>query len=246
MIECVVLKKGKKAEIYQLIMKEYILASKSPRRKALLRNLIDSFIIINPEIKEARQAGESPGNFVMRNSELKARAVGNQVTRLPGRDWIIIGADTIVVDGDRVLGKPGDQSQAVAMLTQLRGKAHTVFSGLAVFDVSRGEIQTRQVLSQVLMREYTDKEIDAYVASGDPMDKAGAYAIQNRKFDPAPGFSDCYANVMGLPLCHLAVLLHDMDCPIELDVAESCQESIGYQCPIYSNILSGINGKEKE
>lgn len=226
-------------------MKEYILASKSPRRKALLRNLIDSFLIINPEIKEERQAGESPGTFVMRISELKARAAGYKVTSLPGRDWLVIAADTIVVDGERILGKPADETQAVAMLTQLRGKVHTVYSGLAVFDISQEKIQTRQVSSQVLMREYTEDEIEAYVASGDPMDKAGAYAIQNQDFDPAPGFSDCYANVMGLPLCHLAVLLNEMDCPIHLDVAEGCQESIGYQCPIYSKILSGINGKEK-
>jgi MAF protein len=226
-------------------MKEYILASKSPRRKALLRNLIDSFLIINPEIKEERQGGELPGTFVMRNSELKALGAGNKVASMAGRDWLVIAADTIVVDGDRILGKPADHSQAAAMLTRLRGKAHTVFSGLAVFDISREEIQTRQVSSQVIMREYTQEEINTYVASGDPMDKAGAYAIQNREFDPAPDFRDCYANVMGLPLCHLAVLLHEMDCPIQLDVAERCQESIGYQCPIYSNILSGINGKEK-
>lgn len=226
-------------------MKEYILASKSPRRKALLRNLIDSFLIINPEIQEVRQGGEAPGTFVMRNAELKARAAGNQIASLPGREWVVIAADTIVVDGDMILGKPGDRSQAVSMLSRLRGKAHRVFSGLAVFDLSRDEIKAGQVSSQVRMREYTEEEIDVYVASGDPMDKAGAYAIQNHNFDPAPDFCDCYANVMGLPLCHLAVLLHEMDSPFHLDVAHRCQESIGYQCPIYATILSGINGKEK-
>lgn len=225
-------------------MKEYILASKSPRRKALLRNLIDSFLIINPEIKEAREKGENPENYVLRISELKALAAGKIVSSSPGNDWVVVAADTIVVDGDRFLGKPVDESQAVQMLTDLRGGSHTVFSGIAVYDISREEIQTRMVSSEVLMREYTEEEITAYVASGDPMDKAGAYAIQNHHFDPAPDFSNCYANVMGLPLCHLAVLFHEMGCSGHPDVAQRCQESIQYQCPIFSKILSGINGKE--
>ncbi len=225
-------------------MKEYILASKSPRRKALLRNLIDSFLIINPDIKEARQQGETPITYVKRNSELKARVAGSKVDSLSASDWLVIAADTIVVDGDRILGKPADKPEAVRMLTELRGKAHTVYSGIAVFDISREEIQTRQVSSRVFMRQYTDDEIQEYVASGDPMDKAGAYAIQNDQFDPAPDFNDCYANVMGLPLCHLAVLLNEMGYPGKYDVAERCQESIEYQCPLYSKILAGINGKE--
>jgi septum formation protein len=229
---------------YQLAMKEYILASKSPRRKALLRNLIDSFIIINPEIKEAREKGEDPENYVQRIAELKALAVGKMVHSSPGREWVVIAADTIVVDGDSFLGKPLDEAQAVQMLTDLRGGSHTVFSGLAVYDISREEIQTRVVSSEVLMREYTEEEIAAYVVSGDPMDKAGAYAIQNHQFNPAPGFSNCYANVMGLPLCNLAALLHESGYPGRYDVAQRCQESIQYQCPIFSKILSGISRKD--
>jgi predicted house-cleaning NTP pyrophosphatase (Maf/HAM1 superfamily) len=100
------------------------------------------------------------------------------------------------------------------------------------------------VSSKVKMREYTEEEVKKYVASGDPMDKAGAYAIQNSSFDPVPEFRDCYANVMGLPLCHLAVLLDDVSYPKHADVADRCQESIGYQCPIYSEVLAGRNGKE--
>jgi predicted house-cleaning NTP pyrophosphatase (Maf/HAM1 superfamily) len=121
-----------------------------------------------------------------------------------------------------------------------------VYSGLAVYDFARDEFRNRIVSSKVLMREYTDEEISAYVASGDPMDKAGAYAIQNHQFDPAPDFNECYANVMGLPLCHLGVLLLEMGCQVDDGVAVKCQESLGYQCPIFSRILAGINGKEKE
>jgi MAF protein len=158
---------------------------------------------------------------------------------------VVIAADTIVVDGTKILGKPADEAQAAQMLSALRGKIHTVYSGLAVYDTSREEIRSRIVSSEVLMREYTDKEVSAYIASGDPMDKAGAYAIQNHSFDPAPGFDHCYANVMGLPLCHLAVLLNEIGRPGLADVAKRCQDSIQYHCPIFPQILLDGNGKEK-
>ena len=188
--------------------------------------------------------GETPEDYVLRISESKAQAVRNMIQSSPGSDWVIIAADTIVVDGDKILGKPADESQAKQMLAELRGRTHTVFSGIAVFDLARADLQTRVVSSNVFMRMYTEEEINEYVASGDPLDKAGAYAIQNQHFDPAPDFHDCFANVMGLPLCHLAVLLHEMDCPGQFDVAERCQESNQYQCPIFSGILSGVGGKE--
>lgn len=226
-------------------MTEYILASKSPRRKSLLRNLIESFIVIDPDILEERNSEEEPGEYVTRISELKAKAAGAYLDPSKEGDWVAIAADTIVVQGSEILGKPIDESQALQMLSDLRGKSHTVYSGLAVFDIKKGEIRSRTVSSQVLMREYTDKEAAAYVASGDPMDKAGAYAIQNQDFDPAPTFSHCYANVMGLPLCHLAVLLNEMQHPGLADVAVRCQRSIHYQCPIFSQVLSEGNGKEK-
>ena len=225
-------------------MKEFILASRSPRRKELLRNLIESFIIISPDVVETRIKGETPDNYVRRISELKARAGRDLVSSKSGTDWVVIAADTIVVDGDMILGKPVDRSQAAQILTDLRGRTHTVYSGFTVYDSSQADIQTRVVSSKVLMREYTEEEINTYVASGDPMDKAGAYAIQNSQFDPAPDFYECYANVMGLPLCHLAVILNEMGCPGQSDIAERCQESIKYQCPIFSSILNGRHGKE--
>jgi len=224
-------------------MNEFILASRSPRRKSLLRNLIDSFLIVNPDIREDLEKGESPESFVLRIAEQKAKAAGGMVQPSTGSNFVIIAADTIVVDGDRILGKPADDDQAARMLAALRGRRHTVTSGLAVYDLSRERMKTRMVSSEVAMREYTDKEISDYVASGDPLDKAGAYAIQNHDFDPAPGFRDCYANVMGLPICHLAVLFSKMGLKGKEDVAERCQDSIGYQCPVFTGILTEINGK---
>jgi MAF protein len=225
-------------------MKEFILASQSPRRKELFRNLIESFLIISPDIDESRENGENPEQHVERISARKAQAGRKLVNNSPGKDYVIVAADTIVVDGDTILGKPVDEEDATQMLLELRGRTHFVFSGFSVYDTSRDEVQTGTVSSKVLMREYTEDEVKVYVASGDPLDKAGAYAIQNQDFDPAPVFNDCFANVMGLPLCHLALLLKEMECPGHEDVADRCQSSIEYECPIFSSILSGTHGKE--
>lgn len=223
-------------------MTEFILASKSPRRKILLRNLIDPFIVVNPEVEEREIPGEKPGDFVVRLAKEKALNGGASLLPNSLENPLVIGADTIVVDGKEILGKPLDQVDAARILEQLRGKAHQVLSGIALYNLSTGEIQTRLVCTEVEMREYTEDEIREYIASGDPLDKAGAYGIQNRDFNPAPEFYGCYANVMGLPLCHLAVLMKDMEIETDPRVAERCQDSIDYQCPVYTDILAGMKG----
>jgi septum formation protein len=225
-------------------MTEYILASKSPRRKILLGNLIDSFLVLNPEIQEDQRAGEYHVDYVTRIAREKALAAAEMVTPDLKRDWIILAADTIVVDGDKILGKPRDDRDAARMLKKLRGKIHKVYSGIAILDLSNGTLKTTTVCSEVQMREYTDKEIAVYIASGDPLDKAGAYAIQNPSFNPAPDFQHCYANVMGLPLCHLALLLREFGRNGFADVADRCQTSITYQCPVSAGILSPAEGQE--
>jgi septum formation protein len=223
-------------------MTEYILASKSPRRKTLLRNLIDSFLVVNPEVTEDQKQGESPIDYVLRIAREKAFAAGNLLKPGADSEWVILAADTIVLDGDKILGKPLDDADAARILTKLRGRTHQVFSGIAVFDLSTGEVKSRSVCSEVKMRDYTDKQIHDYIASGDPLDKAGAYAIQNQAFNPAPDFHDCYANVMGLPLCHLSLLLQELGKKGYEDVADRCQNSLAYQCPVFSKILSTSSG----
>jgi len=221
-------------------MTELILASKSPRRKILLRNLIDSFIVVHPDVEERELPGEEPADFVLRLAKEKALKGGAYLMPNSLDNAVVIGADTIVVDGKEILGKPLDRMDAARILEQLRGKTHKVLSGIALYNLSTGETQTRLVSTEVKMREYTEDQILEYIASGDPLDKAGAYAIQNRDFNPAPDFYGCYANVMGLPLCHLAVLMKEMRIEADPRVAERCQNSINYQCPIYSDILVGI------
>jgi len=227
-------------------MTEFILASKSPRRKTLLRNLIDPFIVVNSDVDEREIPGENPGQFVIRLAKEKALKGGAGVLANSLENAFVLGADTIVVDGTEILGKPQDQMDAARILKQLRGKTHKVLSGIALYNLSTGEIQTRLVCTEVVMREYTDDEIQDYIASGDPMDKAGAYGIQNSDFNPAPDFFGCFANVMGLPLCHLAVLMKEMGIETDHRVAGRCQDSIDYQCPIYADVLAGTKGHSTE
>ena len=227
-------------------MTEFILASKSPRRKTLLRNLIDPFIVINSDVEEREIAGEKPDEFVIRLAKEKALKGGGGVLTNSLKNAFVLGADTIVVDGTEILGKPLDQMDAARILEQLRGKTHHVLSGIALYNLSSGEIQTRLVCTEVVMREYTEDEIQDYIASGDPLDKAGAYGIQNSDFNPAPEFFGCFANVMGLPLCHLAVLMKEMGIETDHRVADRCQDSIHYQCPIHDDVLAGLKGFRTE
>jgi len=227
-------------------MTEFILASKSPRRKDLLRNLIDPFIVVNSDVDEREIPGEKPDEFVMRLAKEKALEGGAGVSTYSLDNSFVLGADTIVVDGTEILGKPLDPLDAARILDQLRGKTHQVLSGITLYNLSAGEIQTQLVCTEVEMREYTDDEIQDYIASGDPLDKAGAYGIQNRDFNPAPNLCGCFANVMGLPLCHLAVLMTDMGIDTDHRVADRCQNSIDYQCPIYADVLAGMKGHSTE
>jgi len=227
-------------------MTEFILASKSPRRKTLLRNLIDPFIVVNSDVDEREIPGENPDEFVVRLAKEKALKGGAGVLTNSLENAFVLGADTIVVDGTEILGKPQDQMDAARILEQLRDKTHRVLSGIALYNLSTREIQTRLVCTEVVMREYTDDEIRDYIASGDPMDKAGAYGIQNRDFNPAPEFLGCFANVMGLPLCHLTLLMKEMGIETNHRVADRCQDSIDYQCPIYADVLAGTKGHSTE
>ncbi len=227
-------------------MTEFILASKSPRRKILLRNLIDPFLVVNSDIDELVIPGEKPDEFVIRLAQEKALKGGAGVLPNTFENAFVIGADTIVVDGTEILGKPIDQADAARILEQLRGNTHQVLSGIALYNLTNGDIQTRLVCTEVKMREYTEDEIQEYIASGDPLDKAGAYGIQNRDFNPAPEFSGCFANVMGLPLCHLAVLMKEVGIDLDHQVAERCQNSIKYKCPVFAGILAGMKDNSTE
>lgn len=218
-------------------MSDFILASNSPRRRSLLRNLLDQFLVIAPDIDEKSLANEAPADLVWRIANHKALRGGEMILQSKLASPWVISADTIVVDGSEVIGKPQGAREAARILRKLAGRRHQVLSAIALYQPGAGDPCGEVVCSEVEMREYTEDEIQEYIASGDPLDKAGAYAIQNPDFDPAPGFQDCFANVMGLPLCHLAVLLRKNGLDFNHQVARNCQASIQYRCPVFKEIL---------
>jgi len=154
-------------------------------------------------------------------------------------ELIILAADTAVVDGKAILGKPKNTAEAVEMLQRLRGRTHQVYTGIAVMRLLDGNLVTDLCVTDVPMRAYGEEEINAYVATGDPLDKAGAYAIQHPQFHPVETMSGCYASVMGLPLCHLTRTLCQLDIAPRTDISAECQSSLNYTCPISAAVLRG-------
>jgi len=212
-----------------------VLASNSPRRRELLALVGWMFKTRPAEVDESQRPGEAPGTYVLRLAESKARSCAASARE----DLTILAADTAVVDGKAILGKPRDMAEAAEMLRRLRSRTHQVYSGIAVMRMSDGNLGTDLCVTDVPMRAYSQEEIETYVASGDPLDKAGAYAIQHPKFHPVETMSGCYASVMGLPLCHLTRTLRQLGIAPKTDIAAECQSSLNYTCPISAAVLRG-------
>jgi septum formation protein len=179
---------------------QLILASASPRRRQLLACLGLDFGCERADIDETPWPGENPIAHARRLALTKADVV---VARQP--QAIVLAADTVVVLEGQILGKPVDADEARQMLRALRSRPHEVISAVAV--VASGRTDSAEHSSRVWMRDYTDAEIEAYIATGDPLDKAGAYAIQHPNFRPVARFEGCFASIMGLPLGLVADLL---------------------------------------
>ena len=188
-----------------------VLASASPRRRELVSAFVPPFTAVAPEVDETPRSGESPEDLVLRLSLEKARWAAGRAGAAA-----VLGADTVVVLDGEVLGKPDSPQRATNMLARLRGRTHRVVTGVTALDGRSGRWLASAKTSHVTMREYTDAEVAAYVASGDPMDKAGAYAVQNDSFRPAAGVDGCYLNVVGLPLCEVVTLMKDLGSPVRL------------------------------
>ena len=236
----------------------FVLASGSPRRQQFMTLLGVPFVVIPPQlfkddqtepqdIDETPLPGEHPVDLVQRLSQIKAQAVLaqlNQALTAP----VVIAADTVVVLGQEILGKPRDAAQAKEMLQALREHPHFVYTGLtvALSTKTADELQlslpeskddnivvTRLHRSTVQMRSYTDQEIEVYVAGGDPLDKAGAYGIQNETFAPVAHLDGCFASVMGFPANELAQALAEVNiflppiasvCKAFIDKEDCCQK----------------------
>lgn len=232
----------------------FVLASGSPRRREFLKLLDIPFIVAPQEIDETPRPAETPAALVQRLSRQKAAVVLPVLSTLrppptsagafePLRQAVIIAADTVVVFGDKILGKPADTVQARQMLQALRRKSHQVYTSFTLAipaaaalalsvpaaDGQRDVFVTRLHQSRVWMRPYSDAEIGAYIASGDPLDKAGAYGIQNETFAPVARLEGCFASVMGLPLGELAAAMRELNLTVP-PIAPLCANFTGHPC----------------
>lgn len=186
-----------------------ILASNSPRRKDLLRQVGIEFIVAPADVDERQLPGEPPEEYAVRVATDKAKAAAERAG-----DGLIIAADTIVVLEDRVLGKPSDAKEAESMLGMLSGRIHHVITGLVVLDAGSKRMTAKAADTKVWFRKLSTGEIRSYVASGEPFDKAGAYGIQGLGALLVERIEGCYFNVVGLPLSLLSEMLADNGKPV--------------------------------
>jgi len=184
---------------------------------------------------ESMLESEAPEQYVRRVAELKSRM---DLSNASDSD-IIISADTIVVFDEKILGKPKDARDAAEMLVSLRAKEHWVMTAIVVRRADQKNARLELCRSKVRMRAYSDAEIQSYIDTGDPLDKAGAYAIQDKNFHPAQDFAGCMASVMGMPLCHLERLLRRSRDYEWTNWPSICQKKLEYTCPITNRVMAG-------
>jgi septum formation protein len=184
---------------------EFVLASASPRRMELLSKILKKFAVITPNIDENRFGSETPEAYAMRVSRWKAERV-SEGDSLNGRDIWVLGADTVVVLGECIMGKPCDGEEAKSMLSQLQGRVHEVITGVCLLNRKRSVLEQKAVQSRVWMKRLEPDEIESYVQSGEPFDKAGGYAIQGQASGFVLRVDGSYTNVVGLPVEYLEEL----------------------------------------
>ena len=211
-----------------------ILASGSPRRRELLTELGLDFEVRPSNAPEEPLTGESAEGMVRRLSRDKAMVVAGQLEQ-----GFVIGADSTVVLEGQAIGKPEDEDDARRMLRELRGTEHQVTTGLTVVNVATGQSLTDHMTADIIMRDFTDAEMEASIASGTPMDKAGAYAVQDPVFRPATLQGGCYTNVVGLPLCRLAEMLTELGYSLPEGLPASAGSRCLGHCPLTGSAGSG-------
>jgi len=194
-------------------MKAIVLASSSPRRRKLLRDLGVPFSMRVPDVDERALPGELPAAHVRRLALAKARAVAHGLEPGSGAQWVL-GADTVVALDGTILGKPRDAADAERMLFRLSGRTHEVFTGVALVPAGGGWTRSAVVRSRVTMKPFDAATIRRYVAGGEPLDKAGAYAVQGRGRHLVASVGGSLTNVVGLPLERLARMLSSCGIPV--------------------------------
>jgi len=218
-----------------MAQRKFWLASNSPRRREMLAWVDWDLEASAANIDESRYAEESAQEYVLR---LAVEKVGYPIPEA-GSDDVVIAADTIVVLDKQILGKPIDEREAFEMLSRLRAREHWVMTAIAIRSGGTEHVHHDICRTRVQMREYADEEIKQYIASGDPMDKAGGYAIQSTTFHPVVNLNGCFASVMGMPLCHLERTLIKFSIYKPSGLALICQNHIKYNCSITSRVMAG-------
>lgn len=196
-----------------------VLASASPRRRELLGVIGLPFEVIPSTVEESIDPGIPPASAAQLLALSKAREVASRLS-----DGLVIGADTIVVVDGKILGKPSSPDDAVKMLRMLSGREHSVISGVAIVDARTGREMASHEETLVTFGALEERVIRAYVATGEPMDKAGAYGIQGKAGMLITGICGCYFNVVGLPLARLASMLAQFGVDVWAGAEQPCEE----------------------
>lgn len=191
--------------------------------------------VVSVDVIERPDPGENIMALASRLAQAKVRCAVEE----SGGQGVFLAADTVVEYEGQLLGKPIDKSDAVRMLTLLRGREHRVVTALAIIPSANGTLRTEACETRVPMRKYSSNELRTYVDSGEAFDKAGGYGIQDGVFHPVDldRLHGCFTNVMGLPLCHLVRAVRRMGISPPKDVPLECQAYTGYTCPVYTEIL---------
>jgi MAF protein len=220
-------------------MTKLVLASQSPRRRELIKLLGYPFETMSADVDESQVTDPEPAVNVVGTARLKSVAIAEQLRGRAGyEDAIIIAADTTVALDGEMLGKPTDAADARRMLTALRNRSHEVHTGVTLLALASGQEVSGVNTAVVTMRDYSDSEMDAYIATGDPMDKAGAYAIQHAAFQPVAHLDGCFTGVMGLSICHLLQLTAQLGLPLRADLTAVAQAHQHYPCPYFDRIVA--------
>jgi len=216
-------------------MLHLILASQSPRRRELIRLLNYPFSSMAANADEESITHPNPAANVVHTAQLKAAIIAAQLPP-PQAPTMIVAADTCVTLDGQMLNKPADEADARRMLTALRGREHEVHTGVVLLDPASGQTVTAVHTAIVTMRAYSDVEISAYVATQDPLDKAGAYAIQHPVFAPVARLDGCYLGVVGLSVCQLLTLLAQFNVPLRADLDAATAAHKGFPCPLLADL----------
>jgi septum formation protein len=179
-------------------MKQIVLASKSPQRKELLIQAGIPFTAAESAFQEVSPAGIKPEDLVMKNAEGKAKDIAQKV-----KNAIVIGGDSVVFIDQEILEKPKDEKDAVHMLKKLSGNAHQVYTGYSIVDLEKNKIVTNYVVGTVYFNTLSEEDIDSYIATGEPMDKAGAYGIQGKAGMFINKVEGNYPGIVGLPISYI-------------------------------------------